>query len=172
MSILKRAAKGAVSTAKKMGNAIAVETKNKRPFATKTEDLKAANLNNQTLTQIEAFTKSAKEIQRICKEIHFSYLEKRARESKDKCKTLFSKIKNSTNNETEFGYRPDYEAIRNKTLIEVHKITRKLFLICHHFEEIFNQEYYNDRSGIISRNDDYSNITTLLNRFYDEIKNI
>ena len=143
MSLLKRAAKGTVKTAKKIGNAIAVETKAKRPFVTKTDKLK--DNNNDILKEIKNFIKITQKIEELSKESHFSYLEKLSRKTKDELKSLFSKVQTELNIGDHIQEAvPLYISKRNKFLNEAHKISKNIYNICKTIEQIFKNAITNN----------------------------
>lgn len=108
---------------KELGKKLARQAKIKRPFATKTADLE--HNDNKTLKEIKNFIEIAKEIEKLSKDAHFSYLERLARKAKDDCKTLFPKIEAELNKDL----HPQHDLYSNKRktfLSQTRKVSEKI----------------------------------------------
>ena len=168
MSLLKKAAKGTLKTAKKIGNAIAVEKHLPRIGVPKTDDLTRVEENDNLLKEIQKLMQVTHKTQELAKLSHFSYLEKLARTTKDECKRLFSKIKAENSQGDHLNeYKGHYIDQRNKFLNEAHKISRRIYLFCKHAENTFDVQLKNDTDP--KEINDNKSLIGSLTTFYDQI---
>lgn len=110
---------------KELGKKLARQAKIKRPFATKTEALSAGD--DDTLQAVKDFIEIAKEIEKLSKDAHFSYLERLARKAKDDCKTLFPKIEAELNKKLDLNPQHSlYLSKRDTFLLQTKEVSENI----------------------------------------------